>query len=189
MTDDDTGRVIPLRPEAQFCGAARRQGDGSPCRRPAGWGTAHSGQGSCKLHGGASPGAEVKAARVRARRMLLDLGRPDPVGDPLDELRRLAAGLRLLVDELAARIGDDLVNPETGKVSGLYLVWRDLIDRLQESLTVLARAGMPDVSVTVHQGVPVSVVLERVAEAVRPFPEAAAAVSLAMREALEGMPA
>lgn len=189
MTGDrKRGQVIPLR-DAKHCGARRRQGDHQPCRRPAGWGTDHPGEGRCKLHGGASPGADVRVARSRARKMLLDLGRPDPVGDPLDELRRLAAGLRILVDDLAGRIGDDLVHEDSGKLAPLYLIWRDLVDRLQGCLSVLARAGTPDVTVTVHQGVPVTVVLERVAEAVRPFPEAAAAVSLAMRDALEGMPA
>ena len=37
-----------------LCGAKSRQG--TPCRRPAGWGTDHPGTGRCKLHGGCSPG-------------------------------------------------------------------------------------------------------------------------------------
>lgn len=39
---------------AQLCGGTTRAG--SACRRPAGWGTAHVGDGKCKLHGGASTG-------------------------------------------------------------------------------------------------------------------------------------
>jgi len=35
------------------CGAKTRAG--MPCRRPAGWGTDHPGEGRCKLHGGANP--------------------------------------------------------------------------------------------------------------------------------------
>ncbi len=35
------------------CGAKTR--GGTPCRRPAGWGTEHPGEGRCKLHGGCSP--------------------------------------------------------------------------------------------------------------------------------------
>lgn len=34
------------------CGAKTRAG--TPCRRPAGWGTDHVGEGRCKLHGGRS---------------------------------------------------------------------------------------------------------------------------------------
>ena len=36
-----------------FCGAKTRAG--TPCKRPAGWGTDHVGEGRCKLHGGATP--------------------------------------------------------------------------------------------------------------------------------------
>lgn len=36
------------------CGAKTRAG--TPCKRPAGWGTNHVGTGRCKLHGGRSPG-------------------------------------------------------------------------------------------------------------------------------------
>lgn len=39
--------------DADICGAKTR--DGSPCARPAGWGT--DGEGKCKQHGGASSGA------------------------------------------------------------------------------------------------------------------------------------
>jgi hypothetical protein len=35
------------------CGAKTRSG--TACGRPAGWGTAHAGEGRCKLHGGSSP--------------------------------------------------------------------------------------------------------------------------------------
>lgn len=39
---------------APHCDATTRAG--TPCRRPAGWGTEHPGTGRCKLHGGASTG-------------------------------------------------------------------------------------------------------------------------------------
>ena len=37
----------------RYCRAKTRAG--TPCRRPAGWGTDHPGEGRCKLHGGKSP--------------------------------------------------------------------------------------------------------------------------------------
>lgn len=43
-----------------FCGAKTRAG--GDCRRPAGWGTSHVGQGRCKLHGGKA-GAPIKTGR------------------------------------------------------------------------------------------------------------------------------
>lgn len=41
-----------------YCGAKTRAG--TPCKRPAGWGTDHAGTGKCKLHGGCSEGAPKK---------------------------------------------------------------------------------------------------------------------------------
>jgi hypothetical protein len=38
----------------EICGAKTKK-DGSPCQKPAGWGTDHQGVGKCKLHVGASP--------------------------------------------------------------------------------------------------------------------------------------
>lgn len=38
----------------KICGAKNRQG--TPCRRPSGWGTDHAGEGRCKLHGGKNSG-------------------------------------------------------------------------------------------------------------------------------------
>lgn len=43
----------------KYCGARRRSG--GTCRKPAGWGTKHTGYGTCKLHGGSTPSAEVFA--------------------------------------------------------------------------------------------------------------------------------
>ena len=50
----------------KLCGATRRQGDKSPCRRPAGWGTSHVGFGTCKLHGGSTPDSTKHAEKQRA---------------------------------------------------------------------------------------------------------------------------
>src|SRR5690625_1882593 len=40
--------------DKKYCGAKTRAG--TPCKRPAGWGTNHGGEGRCKLHGGKSTG-------------------------------------------------------------------------------------------------------------------------------------
>jgi hypothetical protein len=37
------------------CGAKTRSGIGPPCKRPAGWGTDHPGEGRCRSHGGRTP--------------------------------------------------------------------------------------------------------------------------------------
>lgn len=48
----------------RYCGAKTRAG--TPCRRPAGWGTDHAGSGKCKLHGGASTGPKTKEGKAKA---------------------------------------------------------------------------------------------------------------------------
>ena len=68
-----------------LCGARKKNGSGT-CTMAAGWGTEHYGYGRCKLHGGASPGANTKAVKDNAvaeyRGML---GQPVEV-NPLDAL-------------------------------------------------------------------------------------------------------
>ena len=65
MTDDELleggspPEALSEKPEGMvktypICGAKKSQSEG-PCSRPAGWGTSHAGEGSCKLHGGKSP--------------------------------------------------------------------------------------------------------------------------------------
>lgn len=74
------------------CGAKTRQG--KPCGKVAGWGTSHVGVGRCKLHGGASPNAEVAGAVQLARREAVVMGCPldiDP-HEALLECLRIAAG-------------------------------------------------------------------------------------------------
>ncbi len=45
--------------DPETCGAKTRDGD--PCKRPAGWGTDHTGEGKCKQHGGAGGAPEGEA--------------------------------------------------------------------------------------------------------------------------------
>lgn len=63
-----TDTMTPAAPPPQHdgkCGGPTRAG--GTCTQRAGWGTGHAGFGRCKLHGGASPGYEIHAARERVR--------------------------------------------------------------------------------------------------------------------------
>lgn len=75
-----------------ICGAKTRRG--KPCKQPQGHGTGHPGTGRCKLHGGASPQAEVSGAVVLARREAQVMGIPMDLEphDALLECIRIAAG-------------------------------------------------------------------------------------------------
>lgn len=46
------------------CGATAKQSK-KPCKRPAGWGTDHPGEGRCKLHGGSSTGPKTAQGRLK----------------------------------------------------------------------------------------------------------------------------
>lgn len=70
-----------------LCGATRRQGDKSPCKRPAGWGTSHVGFGTCKLHGGSTPDSTKHAAKLRAAWQQRMVDQIDPSLKVLIQLR------------------------------------------------------------------------------------------------------
>ena len=88
------------------CGARKRQGEGT-CAQPAGWGTDHVGEGSCKLHGGATRRQASGAARVLARReaedAVLRLGF-EAVTDPYGALQQLAGELSAVKDWLRGQV-------------------------------------------------------------------------------------
>jgi len=70
-----------------ICGAKKRQGDGT-CGQPAGWGTDHLGIGSCKLHGGNTPGQRQKAREEQTRQLARTLGVPVEGLDPKESILR-----------------------------------------------------------------------------------------------------
>ncbi len=117
MTEPKSGPEIPGEPETsmeipgdsgeskeisgkayRICGAQRSQGGGAPCTRPAGWGTTHPGEGSCKLHGGATPiksGRYSVITRERVRELIAQFEEDE---NPLDMAPELNACRALYVD-------------------------------------------------------------------------------------------
>ncbi len=95
------GSPIPeLREPTAYpsCGA-KAKGTGQPCRRPAGSGTDHVGDGHCKHHGGSSPGGKKHAAKVAANRAVATYGLPrnvDPATALLEEVHRTAGHVEWL---------------------------------------------------------------------------------------------
>lgn len=76
-----TNPKISLKPK---CGAWLHKKE-TYCGKPAGWGTSHVGYGTCKLHGGSTPGAGLGAARQEASERAVVMGLPIAI-DPLDAL-------------------------------------------------------------------------------------------------------
>lgn len=89
-----------------LCNAKTRAG--TPCQQPAGWGTAHVGQGRCKLHGGSAGRPPTHGRYSVAKRAALsekiEQFRNDPqAGDLRDEL----AVLRALLEDYLNRFDDN----------------------------------------------------------------------------------
>ncbi len=101
-----TDTTVAVRRDKAYptCGARTRQGDHSPCARPAGWGTDHPGVGACKLHGGATFSARVAARKTMAANELAALGQEvdvDPESALLALVRKTQGDVRFWQDLVA----------------------------------------------------------------------------------------
>lgn len=87
----------PSKPHAK-CGAETKS-KGTPCTKPAGWRTDHTGEGRCYLHGGATPpkshGRYSKITRPRLAELIKEFEEDQNPSDLLPELHFLRA---LVVD-------------------------------------------------------------------------------------------
>lgn len=122
------------------CGAKARS-TGSPCRRPAGWGTDHNGQGRCRLHGGASPVRHGTYSTV-TRRRLGDLIRQHEEHPDSLHLHAELALLRALVEDYIERYDENAKALQAWQRSGGEAPQRpkqvlDLLDAAQ----VIDRVG------------------------------------------------
>jgi hypothetical protein len=87
----------PAKPRGyDTCNATNRAG--TPCARPAGWGTAHLGVGRCKLHGGNAIAKHGRYSKMKRHELrgLIERHEADP--DPLNILPELAAARALFED-------------------------------------------------------------------------------------------
>jgi len=140
----------------QICGARTRAG--TPCRRPAGWGTDHPGRGRCKLHGGRAgpPKGNRNAVKhglyervVRERltpeeQALFDAVSTEP--DLQHELRILRFKLLRLLEPVVRKVavptpeGTDVVALEVDEVTKAYAIEK-LADGIRKIVKDLQGAG------------------------------------------------
>lgn len=107
MTGKALTKPDDIQPPTKYCNA-RTKGVAarSRCRRPAGWGTDHVGQGRCKLHGGATPSRHGRYSLIKRERIrdLIEQHATDPA--PLDIFPELAA-LRALFQDFIERYDEN----------------------------------------------------------------------------------
>lgn len=127
------------------CGGKLHRRDGT-CTQPAGWGTDHVGHGRCKLHGGCSPSGRAAGLTARA---LAELDRLDvePVGNPLEQLVRLAGRARKWEEILSAQMAEltSLTYQTDGGAEQLRAIvplWERSLDRCAQFCAVMAKLGI-----------------------------------------------
>ncbi len=101
-------------PMTVYCGARTKKG--TPCEQVAGHGTSHVGVGCCKLHGGASPQAEVSGQVVLARREAAVMGVPldiEPHNAILECIRISAGEVQYASERIAELDPSEAVRPVT----------------------------------------------------------------------------
>lgn len=98
-----------------YCGdLGGKNKKGLPCEQVAGWGTTHSGEGKCKLHGGSATGQPLKHGRYAksahgrlGKKIREHLNDPNPL-DLTSELALLRARIDFMteqLDETDAKLG------------------------------------------------------------------------------------
>lgn len=106
------------------CGRTNRKGE--PCKRPAGWGTDHAGEGACKLHGGCAGAPE---GNNNGEKHALN-------ADPYNYYSSLDPEQKEFVHETAAAI-EDRIRENSGEVDSLDV---KLAERIAIELHIVSKA-------------------------------------------------
>lgn len=97
------------------------------CKQKAGWGTDHSGEGRCKLHGGANPTRHGLYSATKRERLGDLIEQAADRDEPLDLLEELAVVRALLADYLASR--DE---PDPGDVTKIASEISKIVKRIED---------------------------------------------------------
>jgi hypothetical protein len=111
---------MPAPHDKRYCGAKKRQGDGT-CRRPPGWGTSHPDWGRCKLHGGSGPdptkAAEAERLDHEVRTLFGKTVSAIPIANPLTAYAAFAGRVMAWMNAMDELL-DDVKSPRYGSESG-----------------------------------------------------------------------
>jgi hypothetical protein len=135
--------------DTKICGVTTRRG--TPCGRPAGWGTSHSGVGKCKLHLGTTRAMLTSAARQQAQggaqSILRQLGEAQPIVNAPRRLLELAGEMeawvvatRTQLDQLGTFTTESLMLGE--QVRAQVTLYTDATERLAKILVDITRLDL-----------------------------------------------
>lgn len=144
------------------CGAPTKQGDGSPCKLPAGAGTDHKGVGKCKLHFGATPSHGVAAVREVAARASAPQW-VDPAQALLSEVHRSAGVVAYIEQQVQWLSGNEMLVTKTS-VSPWMIEYRNERAHLAKVAATALQAGVAErhVRLAEQQGQLVAVAIQNV---------------------------
>lgn len=209
---DDTSTVVtePVvseRPD-KYCGARKRQpsADGSygNCTRPAGWGTDHVGEGSCKLHGGSTRSGKKKAQKSAAKKARDTFGLPkeiDPAQALLEEVWRTQGHVvwlgevvrQLRKKDIAWGItkvktgGEDRGTTQEAKINAYVALYQDERKHLVRVTSEAVKAGVEEKRLTLetHRAEMVVAMLSTIFDALELNDEQASKLETLVPEALK----
>ena len=125
------------------CGAQNRAG--SPCNRPAGWGTDHPGEGRCKLHGGVGQKASARYVGAKVRPRLGELIAQFAADDDPHDLSHELTLLRALVLDYIERYDETteaLLNWHASYTGGYVAAMQEWRQKAAEYADDFQREGM-----------------------------------------------
>ena len=133
------------------CGGKLHGRDGT-CTLPAGWGTDHKGYGRCRKHLGNAPTVARAAERERLEaEVRAELARLDvtPVGNPLEELQKLAGRVlawEKAIGELVNRLSGIRYESEHGgeQLRAEVALLERAMDRCERVLVAMARLNIDE---------------------------------------------
>jgi hypothetical protein len=134
------------------CGRPKRQGDRSPCKQPAGWGTNHVGSGPCKKHGGSISGVakhhQAILIEAKVRTLFGQTEDTRPVDNPLamyaDFAGKVMAWMAVL-DKLCHDIDSPRYAGLTGEqIRGEVQLYERAMDRCNTVLSTYAKLNIDE---------------------------------------------
>ena len=144
-------------PQENKCGAKLRGSEeeffmARFCTQNKGHKTTHPGFGHCWLHGGRADSGKAFAGKEMAKEDLKTLseklGRPVPIGDPIDEILAIAAEIKAFKDAIRAKLdslGDSFTSMDKAdieRVRALLTAYHEVLITTRDTMISIQKIGL-----------------------------------------------